>query len=51
VMLERCAGRAKVKASGGIRDWETAVRYVRMGADRLGVGAADKILDGAPEGC
>lgn len=51
VMLERCAGRAKVKPSGGIRDWETAVRYVRMGADRLGVSASDKILDGAPEGC
>jgi deoxyribose-phosphate aldolase len=45
VMLRYCAGRAKVKASGGIRDWETAVRYVRMGVDRLGVSASDKILN------
>ncbi len=49
-MLKTCAGRAKVKPSGGIRDWDTAVRFVRMGADRLGVGSADKILDGAPTG-
>ena len=48
VMLKTCAGRAKVKPSGGIRDWDTALRFVRMGADRLGVGSADKILDGAP---
>ena len=50
VMLKTCAGRAKVKPSGGIRDWDTALRFVRMGADRLGVGSADKILDGAPAG-
>ncbi|MDX9867550.1 MAG: deoxyribose-phosphate aldolase [Kiritimatiellia bacterium] len=48
VMLKTCAGRAQVKPSGGIRDWERAVMFVRMGADRLGVGSADKILDGAP---
>lgn len=47
VMLKSCAGRAKVKPSGGIRDWERAVMFVKMGADRLGVGSADKILDGA----
>jgi len=48
VMLKTCAGRAKVKPSGGIRDWARAVMFVEMGADRLGVGSADKILDGAP---
>lgn len=47
-MLKTCAGRAKVKPSGGIRDWARAVMFVEMGADRLGVGSADKILDGAP---
>lgn len=47
VMLETCAGRAKVKPSGGIRDWERAVMFLKMGAQRLGVGSADKILDGA----
>jgi deoxyribose-phosphate aldolase len=45
VMVTACAGRAKVKASGGIRDWGQAVRFLEMGADRLGVGAADRILD------
>jgi deoxyribose-phosphate aldolase len=51
VMLNTCAGRAKVKPSGGIRDWERAVMFLEMGVHRLGVGSADKILDGAsPEG-
>ena len=48
VMLKTCAGRAKVKPSGGIRDWDRAVMFLKMGAQRLGVGSADKILDGAP---
>ena len=48
VMLKTCAGRAKVKASGGIRTWEHAAAFLEMGAERLGVGAADKILDDAP---
>ncbi|MDR2849883.1 MAG: deoxyribose-phosphate aldolase [Verrucomicrobiota bacterium] len=48
LMVERCAGRARVKASGGIRDWAAAVRFLELGADRLGVGGADAILDGAP---
>ena len=49
-MLDTCAGRAKVKPSGGIRDWDRAVMFLKMGAQRLGVGSADKILDGAPAG-
>ena len=48
VMLEACAGRARVKASGGIRTWAQAVSFLEMGAARLGVGAADKLLDDAP---
>jgi len=47
-MLKTCAGRVKVKPSGGIRDWDRAMMFLKMGADRLGVGSADKILDGAP---
>jgi len=47
VMLNSCEGRARVKPAGGIRDWDTAVMFVKMGADRPGVGAADQILDGA----
>lgn len=47
VMLKTCRGRAKVKASGGIRDWKQAVAFLEMGADRLGVSASEKILNGA----
>lgn len=51
VMLKTCAGRAKVKPSGGIRDWNRAVMFLEMGVHRLGVGSAAQILDGAaPEG-
>lgn len=37
-----------VKASGGIRDWATAVAMVEAGATRLGCSATRAILDGAP---
>ena len=37
-MLEASGGRIQVKPSGGIRDFETAKKYVDMGASRLGVG-------------
>ena len=35
-----------VKASGGIRDWDTAVAMIRAGANRLGLSASRAILDG-----
>lgn len=38
VMLDQAKGRIKVKPSGGIRDYETAKKYIEMGASRLGVG-------------
>ena len=37
-MLDASAGRIKVKPSGGIRNYETAKKFVDMGADRLGIG-------------
>ena len=47
-MLDASRGRIKVKASGGIRDFETAKRYVEMGVSRLGVGysSTEAILKG-----
>lgn len=47
-MLETSAGRIKVKPSGGIRNYETAKKYVDMGADRLGIGfgSAEAITKG-----
>ena len=49
-MLDAVGGRLGVKASGGIRSWDDAVRYLDMGCTRLGVGDAAGILDGRPVG-
>jgi deoxyribose-phosphate aldolase len=40
--------RLGVKASGGIRDWDTAVSMIDAGASRLGCSASRAILEGAP---
>lgn len=37
----------KIKASGGIRDYKTAIDMIDAGADRLGVSAALTIIEGA----
>lgn len=39
------AGRAKVKASGGIRDWKTTWAMLEAGADRIGTSASLRILE------
>jgi len=38
-------GRAKVKASGGIRDWHSAREMLEAGADRIGTSASLKIIE------
>ena len=47
VMLRTVGGRLGVKPSGGIRDWKTATGYLAQGANRLGVGSTEAILEGA----
>ena len=37
-MLDQAKGRIKVKASGGIRDYAGAKKFVDMGVERLGIG-------------
>ncbi len=44
LMKEAVAGRAKVKASGGIRDLKTLMMMLEGGADRIGTSASVKIL-------
>lgn len=39
-------GRCKVKAAGGIRDYNTAAAMIDAGADRLGTSATIKIVSG-----
>jgi deoxyribose-phosphate aldolase len=44
LMKETVAGRAKVKASGGIRDWKTTLAMLEAGADRIGTSAGLAIM-------
>lgn len=37
-------GEAQVKASGGIRDFETALKYIQLGATRLGTSSGVAIM-------
>ena len=46
LMKEAVAGHAKVKASGGIRTREDALRMIAAGADRIGTSAGVRIVQG-----
>ncbi|MFT3848082.1 MAG: deoxyribose-phosphate aldolase [Propionivibrio sp.] len=46
LMLDAVQGKAKVKASGGVRDAEAAMKYVQMGVMRLGTSNGIKIVAG-----
>jgi deoxyribose-phosphate aldolase len=45
LMKKAVGANAKVKASGGIRDWKTAMAMLEAGADRIGTSASPKILE------
>ena len=47
LMARTVGGRLGVKASGGIRDWETAAAMVAAGATRLGLSGTAAVLAGA----
>lgn len=47
VMVRTVGTKMKVKASGGIRSWDEAVAFLEMGADRLGIGSTEAVLNGA----
>ena len=49
IMVKTVGKTMGVKASGGVRSYETAVGYLKQGCTRLGAAATEKILDGAPE--
>jgi deoxyribose-phosphate aldolase len=50
LMRKHLPGNVKIKASGGIRDYQFALSLVEAGADRLGCSASVAIVTGAPEG-
>ena len=45
LMRETCPESVMIKASGGIRDLDTAMEMIEMGADRLGVSAGIQIME------
>ncbi|MBT3384838.1 MAG: deoxyribose-phosphate aldolase [Prolixibacteraceae bacterium] len=47
VMVKTVGDKMQVKPSGGIRDWETAVSFLEQGANRLGIGSTEAVLNGA----
>lgn len=48
IMKQTVGDRLGIKASGGIRDYDTAVAMVDAGATRLGLSGTAAVLDGAP---
>ena len=49
IMIKTVGKTMGVKASGGVRSYETAVGYLDQGCKRLGVASTQAVLDGAPE--
>lgn len=45
VMIKTVGDRMMVKPSGGIRTWDDAVAFLEQGADRLGVGSTEAVLN------
>ncbi len=48
LMKETVGNRAKVKAAGGIRNYETALKMIEAGADRIGTSSGVKITEEEP---
>jgi deoxyribose-phosphate aldolase len=49
IMIKTVGQTMGVKASGGIRSYETAIGYLEQGCKRLGVASTEAVLDGAPQ--
>ena len=45
LMKKTAEGKAKVKASGGIRDLDTALKFIEAGADRIGTSSGIAIVE------
>ena len=45
LMKKTAEGKAKVKASGGIRDLNTALKFIEAGADRIGTSSGIAIVE------
>ena len=47
IMVKTVGRTMGVKASGGVRTWQTAVGYLEQGCKRLGVASTEAVLDSA----
>ena len=45
LMKKTVGNRAKVKASGGVKTYETAAKYIELGAERLGTSSGIQIIN------
>lgn len=45
IIRKTVKNKAKIKASGGIRDYETAVKFIEAGADRIGTSSGITIVN------
>jgi len=45
VLIRKTTPHMKIKASGGIKDYKTAIRLISAGADRIGTSSGDLILE------
>ena len=50
LMKKTVGGKAEVKASGGVKDLETAKKYIELGATRLGTSSGIAIVTGLESG-
>lgn len=48
LMIDIASNKAMVKASGGIKDYQTALNYINLGVKRLGTSSGIAILTGQP---
>lgn len=46
IMIDEANGRCEVKASGGVRSYEDAIKYINMGVTRLGTSSGLAIVNG-----
>jgi deoxyribose-phosphate aldolase len=46
IMKDNISDKVKIKASGGIRDSETAKKYIDLGVSRIGASAGIAIVKG-----
>ena len=45
IIRKTVKNKAKIKASGGIRDYETAIKFIEAGADRIGTSSGIAIVN------